>query len=99
MELTKDTVNPAIYEINCVIPVFIVSARFREILLGKPRFWTASFIWVMFMVELPVAACCKEPKKDPAMITNWLKVKYNNKITGTANMIIPKNTDKVSFLI
>jgi hypothetical protein len=53
----------------------------------------------MFMVELPVAACCKEPKKDPAMITNWLKVKYNNKITGTANMIIPRNTDKVSFLI
>jgi hypothetical protein len=52
----------------------------------------------MFIVELPVAACCNEPKKVPAMLENWVKVKYTNRIMGRAKMIIPKNTDNVSYL-
>jgi len=98
MELTIAMAELAIYDRNCVIPVLIVSKRAAEILLGRPRFCTALFIEVMFMVELSAAACCNEPKLDSIIIINWLKVTYNNKIMGMASNIIPRNTDKVSFL-
>jgi hypothetical protein len=49
-------------------------------------------------VELPVAAWWSEPKNVPAMLTNCVNVKYNNKIIGIANKIIPRNTESVSYL-
>jgi hypothetical protein len=51
------------------------SPKVYEILPGRARFCMDSFIWVMFIVEFPVAAYYNGSKNVPAILINWLNVK------------------------
>ncbi len=46
---------------------------FCETLSGEVEILTASFIWFKFTGGLPVAACCREPNNDPAMLKKLVK--------------------------